>query len=443
MIRDVDVLVIGAGPAGLAAAYSAASSGARVCIVDDNPLAGGQIWRGGPGKAGDPRAAQLWQSVCEMPNISMLQQGRAVLPVDSNALLIETPDSAVSMRYSRLILATGARERLLPFPGWTLPGVTGAGGMQALAKAGYPISGKRIVVAGSGPLLLAVAATLVERGAKVEAIIEQTPRRHLARFALSLFATPSKLWQAIGLKTRLRGVRYLPDSYVLEAVGRERVEQVLVQYGGKQVELACDYLACGYGLLPNTELAAALGCTIVDGAVRVDYYQRTSVDNIFCAGEGTGVGGVDLSLAEGRIAGLAATGRPNEAEQFFVESKRWQAFARRLERAFALRPELRSLCRPDTIVCRCEDVPHEELLPHENWRSAKLHTRCGMGPCQGRVCGGATSVLYGWTQDAVRTPVSPARIGSLIGAGDSLPPERPSDDREFPEPAPVPCSSER
>ena len=145
--------------------------------------------------------------------------------------------------------------------------------------------------------------------------------------------------------------------------GRERVEKVHVQCGGKQIELACGYLACGYRLLPNTELATALRCSSVDGAVRVDDYQRTSVDNLFCASEGSGIGGVDLSLAEGRIAGLLATGRPNEAGQFIDERKRWMAFARRLDRTFTLRPELRKLCRPDTLVCRCEDALHADLLP--------------------------------------------------------------------------------
>lgn len=414
-MRDVEVLVIGAGPAGLSAAHAAACAGARVGVVDDNPYAGGQIWRGGPDKSGDARALRLWQALASMPNVQMLQQCRVILPLDKGTLQLETPERALTVGYRTLILATGARERLLPFPGWTLPGVTGAGGLQALFKGGYPVDGKRVVVAGSGPLLLAVAASLVERGAAVDAIVEQAPRHRLARFALSLLATPSKLRQALQLKTRLRNVPYYPDSYVLEAFGTERLDGVRVQRGDTHIDITCDYLACGYGLLPNTELATALGCVVEDGAVKIDQHQRTSIPDIFCAGESTGIGGVDLALAEGRIAGLSATGQFVEADGCVTERSRWQAFARRLERTFALRPELRILSRPDTLVCRCEDVTHEELAPHASWRSAKLHTRCGMGPCQGRICGGATAFLFGWTQDSVRTPVSPARIASLIG----------------------------
>jgi hypothetical protein len=137
------------------------------------------------------------------------------------------------------------------------------------------------------------------------------------------------------------------------------------------------------------------------------------VPNVQCAGEGTGVGGVDLALVEGRIAGLAACGE-GVTPELFTERTQWQGFAARLARTFAPREELRTLAQPDTIVCRCEDVCHDELRGQPNWRSAKLQTRCGMGPCQGRICGNATDFLYGWRPDAVRTPISPARAGSII-----------------------------
>jgi NADPH-dependent 2,4-dienoyl-CoA reductase/sulfur reductase-like enzyme len=414
--REVDVLVVGAGPAGLAAAQEAAGSGAHVAIIDDNPWAGGQIWRGGPEKSADARARSLWTALGAMPNVHFHQQCRVVMPLGERMLLAESAGQALTFHYGSLILATGTRELLLPFPGWTLPGVTGAGGLQALAKGGYPVAGKRVVVAGSGPLLLAVAATLVDKGARVEAIIEQAQHRRLARFALSLFATPSKLRQAIELKARLRHVPYCADSYPIEAFGNERLESVRIRRGRSVLELSCDYLACGFGLLPNIELASAFGCTIESGAVAVDSCQQTSVQRVYCAGEGTGIGGVDLALVEGRIAGLSATGRATEAERFLAERARWQAFARRLASAFTPRPELRGLCELATLVCRCEDVSHGELAQHASWRSAKLHTRCGMGPCQGRVCGGATGFLYGWTLDSVRTPVTPVRISSLISA---------------------------
>lgn len=424
MKRAFDVLVVGAGPAGLAAAHAAASCGISVGVVDDNPLAGGQIWRGGPARQADGRARSLWAALQAAPNVAFLHQCSVLYPLDGKRLLAQTPTDAIELRYGRLVIATGARERLLPFPGWTLPGVTGAGGLQALAKGGYPVAGKRVIVAGSGPLLLAAAATLRQQGAQIAAIVEQAAWPRLARFALGLLATPSKVTQALQLACRLRDVPYLRNSYVLSAHGSATLQSVRLRRGQLAEQWDCDLLACGYGLLPNVELALALGCAMRDGAmhgrgapdsaVRTDHWQRTGVPDVLCAGEGTGVGGVDLALAEGRIAGLAAAGRTQAAPSLFAERARWRRFAARLAHAFALRPELARLADDDTIVCRCEDVRHGELRRHTSWRSAKLHTRCGMGPCQGRVCGAATGALYGWRPDAVRLPLSPARIGSMI-----------------------------
>lgn len=417
MKLQFDIAIVGAGPAGLAAAQAAAgASGTAIAVIDDNPHAGGQIWRGGPQHSGDARAAQLWAELKQADNVRFFSSARVLLPSAPGQLLVETPDAAFTLGYRKLILATGARERLLPFPGWTLPGVFGAGGMQALAKGGFPVAGKRIVVAGSGPLLLAVAATLTARGAQVVAIVEQARWQRAARFALSLAATPGKLLQAIRLRRQLAGIRYHLHSHVLRAEGEQKLTEVVLQIGSRQQAIACDYLACGFGLIPNAEAASAFGCAVADGAVQVDRWQQTSVADLYCAGESSGIGGVDLALVEGKIAGLAAAGDLAQAAQLVAARRRWQAFAARLARAFALRDELRQLADADTIVCRCEDVRHGDLQQQSSWRSAKLHTRCGMGPCQGRICGGATDFLYGWTQDSVRVPLTPARIGSLLAA---------------------------
>lgn len=417
-MNHYDILVVGAGPAGLAAAHAAASCGRKVGIIDDNPQAGGQIWRGGPASQSDARARALWQALQEAPQVHFLLQTRVLSSPAAQQLLVQTPTSSATLHYQRLILATGARERLLPFPGWTLPGVTGAGALQALAKGGYPVAGKRVVIAGSGPLLLAAAATLRARGAQIVAIIEQTPRAALARFALCLLATPSKIIQALQLAQQLRGIPYWKNAYVRAAHGTTQLTSVLVQRGSTRQTLECDYLACAYGLLPNVELAQALGASTLqqDGqlAVRIDGWQQTSASDVFCAGESSGVGGVDLALLEGRIAGLAACGEVAATQHLFRQRSRWRGFAARLARSFALRPEVLALADDSTIVCRCEDVCHGELKQHISWRSAKLHTRCGMGPCQGRICGGATELLYGWRPMAVRSPIVPARISSLI-----------------------------
>lgn len=425
-MKYFDIVVVGAGPAGLAAANAAAAGGGSVAIVDDNPVAGGQIWRGGPQQQSDIRAGAMWAALQAAPNVSFLPHTRVLYAPAPGQLQVQTSDAADTLHFNHLIIATGARERLLPFPGWTLPGVTGAGGLQALVKGGYPVAGKRVVVAGSGPLLLAVAATLRERGARIVAIVEQAPLPALVRFAGGLAATPAKAAQALHLFAQLRGIAYLRHSHVVSARGNAAgvLDAVRVHQGksGAEQVLDCDYLACGYGLLPNLELAQALGCatTVHDGqtVVQTGSWQQTDVPGVYCAGEGTGIGGVDLALVEGRIAGLAASGQTQRMQTALDERVRWKKFAARLARAFALRPELATLAADDTIVCRCEDVPHGELRAHTSWRSAKLQTRCGMGPCQGRMCGGATEVLYGWRPDAVRMPIAPARIATLIATAD-------------------------
>ena len=165
--------------------------------------------------------------------------------------------------------------------------------------------------------------------------------------------------------------------------------------------------------MPNVELAALLGCALRAGCVAVDEFQQTSVTNVYCAGEPTGIGGVEVALVEGQIAGLATLGEHNAARQLFAARAKAQRFADALNRAFALRDELKQLPQADTLVCRCEDVSFARLQQQPGWRAAKLHTRCGMGPCQGRVCGAAVEFLFGWQAESVRPPVFPASIGSL------------------------------
>ncbi|HEX3251453.1 MAG TPA: FAD/NAD(P)-binding oxidoreductase [Pyrinomonadaceae bacterium] len=402
-----DVLVIGAGPAGLAAAYRAAQAGMSVTVVDDNLAAGGQIWRGEQQKPAT-REAQAWFEKLRRVDIQLITGARVFQQPRSGTLLAETSAGVIELNYDKLVLATGARERFLPFRGWTLPNVMGAGGLQALVKTGLPIEGKRVVVAGSGPLLLAVAAYLRGRGAKVLLIAEQASTVQLAKFAIGLAGKRS---QAFDLRRQLRGVKYLSGCWVLAAHGVDKLESVTLSRGGK---IACDYLACGYHLVPNVELAELFGCRVEKGRVTVDEYQQTSVTNVYSAGETTGIGGLELSLVEGEIAGLAIAGKHDEARSLFRIRERQSKFAKRLNRTFALRDELKQLPAPETIVCRCEDVTFERLRAHQSWREAKLQTRCGMGPCQGRVCGGAVEFLFGWRAESVRPPVLPVRIQSLI-----------------------------
>ena len=399
-----DVLVVGAGPAGLAAAWRAAQGGLRVCVVDDNPAAGGQIWRGGPPEA------QVWLERIRSVDVQVINGGRVFQQSGSRSLLAETGGGLCELSYKSLVLATGARERFLPFPGWTLPNVMGAGGLQALVKTGLPIEGKRVVLAGTGPLLLAVAAYLRGRRANVLLIAEQASSVQLARFAVGLF---SKRSQAFELKRQLKNVPYQTGCWVSEAHGEEKLESVTLVRGGKRRQVACDYLACGFHLVPNIELAELLGCVIENGSVKVDEFQQTTVANVYTAGETTGIGGLELSLVEGEIAGLAAAGKHEAARALFPARAKQKKFADLLNRTFELRDELKKLATPETIVCRCEDVTFERLRTHSSWRAAKLQTRCGMGPCQGRVCGGALDFLFGWRAESVRPPVLPVKIDSL------------------------------
>jgi NADPH-dependent 2,4-dienoyl-CoA reductase/sulfur reductase-like enzyme len=292
--------------------------------------------------------------------------------------------------------------------------VIGAGGLQSLVKSGLPIAGKQVVVAGSGPLLLAVAAYLRAHGAKIPMICEQASWASLARFGAGLFRYPEKISQAWSLRKNLSGVSFATSSWPLAAEGKERVERVVISRGHKTERIICDYLACGFHLVPNTELAALLGCKIDQGYVRVDDLQQTSVPDVFCAGEPTSIGGLELSLIEGQIAGLSAADRNENAQALFKAREKANTFAQRLERTFSLRPELRGIPLPETIVCRCEDVTYDRLRRHTSWRSGKLHTRCGMGPCQGRVCGPAAQFLFNWAPDSVRPPIFPSRFESLI-----------------------------
>ncbi|UWZ81707.1 NAD(P)/FAD-dependent oxidoreductase [Occallatibacter riparius] len=407
-----EVLVVGAGPAGMAAAAAVAEGGCRVRVIDENASAGGQIWRGygSDPKGGAPRFARLMQRLAAA-QVEMVAGTRVVAQPAKGVLRVEGDAGSGDLSFDKLILATGARERFLPFPGWTLPGVLGTGGLQAMVKAGLPIAGKRVVLAGSGPLLLAVAANLAKQGAEIAGIFEQAPMSRLMAFGVSLMSHPGKIVEGLRYGSAVKGAGYRTSAWVTRADGTDRLMSVTVSIGGKAREIGCDYLGCGFHLVPNLELPRLLGCATEEGFVRVDAGQQSSVEGVYCAGELTGVGGLEKALIEGEIAGLAAAGR--SAVHLFPRRDRQMRFARKLDEAFALRGELGELAAEDTIVCRCEDVRRGALEGMRSGREAKLHTRCGMGPCQGRVCGPATLFLFGWDAESVRPPITPARIETI------------------------------
>jgi NADPH-dependent 2,4-dienoyl-CoA reductase/sulfur reductase-like enzyme len=415
-----DILVVGAGPAGLAAACVAAEAGRRVVVLDNSPWLGGQIWRG---EQAHPRqaAAQRWIQRLRKSDARVWASATAVGAPTARCLLAETLSGVLEITWRKLIFATGARERFIPFPGWTLPGVLGPGGLHALSQAGWPVAGKRVAVAGTGPLLLAVADGLKRHGADVSLVAEQTPLAKVLLFGLGLWRHPGKLVQGLSVKARLLGVPYRCGCWPQKAEGADRVQRVTLTNGTRTWTEDCDYLACGFHLVPNVEWPQLLGCELRAGAVRVNEFQETTVADVFCAGEPTGVGGAECALVEGQIAGLAAAGLSDQARAFFSQRASWHQFRDALNHAFALRPELRGLATANTVVCRCEDVRREALEPFKDWRAAKLHTRCGMGACQGRICGGAAQFLLGWDNDSVRPPAFPARLGSLMSVSPTDP----------------------
>ncbi|MBN1516137.1 NAD(P)/FAD-dependent oxidoreductase [Candidatus Sumerlaeota bacterium] len=433
--RTCRIAIIGAGPAGMAAAVSAVEAGAEnVLVIDDNPRPGGQIWRGET----DDATAREWMQKFEPCGAALLGQTRIVAAPQPGVLLAENGAKTLTIRYEKLILATGASERFLPFPGWTRPNVMGAGGLQTLAKGGLPLEGKRVVVAGSGPLLLAVADEMWHMGARIKCIAEQAAPNAVMRLGLRLLGSPGKLAQAVQLKLRLFGVPYRMGWHPLQVDGADGtsgddsdapVASVTLTNGAaKRIQIPCDYLACAFHLTPRLELAHLLGCDTewierqCQRRTTVDAWQRSSVEGVYCAGESTGVGGVDAALIEGRIAGYAATGAQDRARPLLKQRDAWRRFADAMNETFAPRPELRMLPEPRTIICRCEDVRYEQVVAKESWRAAKLHTRHGMGACQGRICGGAAEFLFDWSARSSRPPVCPTRMKTLA--------ERPSADQK-------------
>ncbi|MEO6528791.1 MAG: FAD/NAD(P)-binding oxidoreductase [Gemmatimonadaceae bacterium] len=415
---SADVLVVGAGPAGIAAAATIAESGRRVVLVDQSPTVGGQIWRHRHGST-PPAAARRWiarlqrsgtEVRCETTVVDLYASAESGL----FSAVVERGTSAAVIHAPCVVLATGARERFLPFRGWTLPGVIGVGGAQALLKSGMSFAGKRVVIAGSGPLLLPVAAALVEDGARVQLVAEQADGRAVARFALGLWRRPATLAQAARYRAGFLGAPYRVGQWVTAARGAERLEEVTITDGRRERVLPCDTLCSAYGLVPNIQLARLLGCRVANGAAVVDARQETSVARVYAVGEASGIGGVELALVEGQIGALCAIGRDGEARRLHSDRASLAAIAAAMEQTFAPREELRAIATPDTIVCRCEDVTMGAIRAEWTMRQAKLYTRAGMGPCQGRVCGTALEFLHGWHADTGRTPAEPALVSTIL-----------------------------
>ena len=439
-----DIAVVGAGPAGLAAAGTAAQHGASVVVIDSSEQPGGQFWRHRSEAAGitdDGHLHHGWGEYLELRRAfdAGVTSGRITyLPATSVWMAQrEKPQSSghrstsfalrltpaygpgraevPTVRAERLILATGGYDRQLPVPGWELPGVMAAGGIQAFIKQNNALPGSNFVIGGTGPFLLPVAANIVAAGGHVKAVLESAnlmgwlPRAHRAA------GVPSKALEGaeyawtfvkhrIPYRSRTMITEIFGDSHV-EAVRTARVRtDGSVVTGSERTITGVDGVGLGWGFTPQLELPLSLGIDSVvdaDGSLiaTVDGEQRSSVPGLYLAGELTGVGGAVLAVVEGRIAGRSAAraGGPTAAERRTVARQR--SFAQAMHLAHPVPVGWDQHLHDDTVVCRCEEVRAGELVDTRDRmagadsRTQKGITRAGMGWCQGRVCGFAVSCL--------------------------------------------------
>ncbi len=468
--QHLDLLVVGGGPAGMSAARTAADAGLRVLLVDERPTLGGQIYKQpGPGfTVTDPAAADrstaygrslIAAALGSSARVALRTAVVAVEPEPGGFAVVLVPDGqhATTVSTRRLLLAPGAHDRPVAFPGWTLPGVVTAGGMQSMAKSQAVLPGRRMVFAGSGPVALAFPAQLAHYGAHIVAALEAGPAPRpgdIAKVAGALWGNGSLIRDAAryrgGLLRHRVPVRY--GRMVVRAEGEGRVEQVVHAavdrewrvVPGTEQTVAADVLCIGYGFVPSLELLRLAGCAthydedLGGRIVGKDEWGRTSVDGVYAAGDGTGVEGSYVAVDEGALAALGAAVDAGvldraEAEAHAAPARRRLARRRRLSRAttrlYRVGAGVHELADQSTIVCRCEGVSQAEVVAAaestDDVSVVKALTRAGMGPCQGRNCqrhvAGVIARTHGRELGTIdlatpRMPVRPVPISAMADA---------------------------
>jgi NADPH-dependent 2,4-dienoyl-CoA reductase/sulfur reductase-like enzyme len=460
------ITIVGAGPAGIAAALAAARTGKSVRIIEGSSRLGGQYWRHLPEdlypQDGQEylRGQRLRQKVLEHPNIEILFNTH-LWHADSNedriTLNIVRGESAQTLSSDVLVLATGAYDRSLPFSGWDIPGVMTAGAAQSLLKGSNVRAGNRVVIAGTGPFLLPVASGLLDAGVDVVGLFEANrifrwlPFAHLGLANISKVVLAFKYMKSFkkcGLKmTRSHVIlRANPGSDgLLHSVTVTKVDRNFLAISGSEREILCDALAISWGFTPEVSVANNLGLKLKmdanDGSttVIVNERQQTSVPRVFAAGEITGIGGSELAMTEGEIAGLSAAhflGQPwnandeSRVKRLSKKRKSQRNFARALLSVYKVRQGWLEWLLPETMICRCEEVTLVDIqdavhrLGATDARSTKLFCRAGMGMCQGRTCARPVSEIVAKesgvaakTRDQFssgnRQIVSPVSLGSI------------------------------
>ena len=421
MGKELDLVVVGSGPGGLSAALEAAEAGVQVTLLDAYPVPGGQYYRQPPERLvsqSTPHQRQgqsLWRKV-----------QAAGVKIDSDTLVWNaSPDKSLvysnaqgsgRVKARAIILASGAYERPVAFPGWTLPGVLMTGGAQALLYQ-HILPGKRVLLAGTGPLQIVVAKKLLDSGAEVVAVLEgaQLLARGV-RHTAALWGQWERLSEgASGMAAMLsKGVPYRLGWGILAAQGAKEVEGATIArldqdwrpIPGTEKEIACDTICIEYGFVPFNALSKIIGARQIwrpelGGEVpERDAATQTSIPGVYAVGDGAGIGGVRMSLIEGRVAGRAAAlllGCAKGSIQAFLreirpQMRREQAFQRMYTDLFTPGPGAFELAREDTLVCRCEGVTLEKIrqavkMGAKSISEVKSITRTGMGECQGRICG--------------------------------------------------------
>lgn len=448
-----DVAVIGAGPAGLAAAETAARRGAGVVLLDEQPEAGGQIYRrvgsATPGRiavlgpeygAGASLLAALdAEGVTHVP-------GATVWEVTCKRMIYFSVDGrAHELTAKRIIIATGAMERPMPFPGWTLPGVMTAGAGQILMKSAGLLPATPVVLAGSGPLLYLMAVQLLAAGVKPAAIVDTTPsgnRRTALGSLIPALSGHRLLRKGLGLiwKIRRAGIPYHRFATGLTAEGRDRIEHLSFRTPAGRQTIPCTTLLIHTGVVPNVQISRSLGLEHRWDAGQMcwrpvlDSTGQTESEGIWIAGDGAGISGAEAAVPAGRLAAMAAVaGLDGVTAPTAVELATEQASRSKLN---AVRPFLEALYAPapeylvpddETIVCRCEEVTAGQIREFVDLgclgpNQAKSYGRCGMGPCQGRYCGLTVSHLIADARGVpvedvgyfrLRPPLKPVTLGEL------------------------------
>jgi len=465
-MKTFDLVIIGGGPAGIAAAATASKHGLEVAIIDERPTLGGQIYkRVGPGfkvKSAKEVGKDYFlgeELIKELDNssVEVFLETLVASIEDSAVVIARNGKSAEKLKYKKLLISPGAYDRPVAFPGWTLPGVITAGAAQSLVKTQRVNPGSRIFFAGSGPLALAFPAQLSGYGANIVGIIEAAPRPGIfkaLRILLAVIGNLDLMRDAAKYQIHLISNR-IPMAYgriIVSANGKDRVESVthakvdknwrVIPGTEKTVEV--DALCIGYGFFPSVELFRLLDCELEyeesrgGAVVKLDNWGATSVANVFGAGDGTGISGSYVAIARGRLAALkiaAELGKISDKSLSALAAGYQKTFAQRtkfqsaINNAYEIKDGIYELADNGTVICRCESVKLESILPSLESTIdpsvVKAYTRCGMGLCQGRNCQRQISALIAQkhgipisqiTQATPRFPTKPIKLGQIADA---------------------------